>query len=119
MALRLGPALTLLAARGPAAGIHLLITATSRGVSPWVEAMLDDPTAVRIVGRVADPGLARRAVGDTRPVRLGPDAALVRRPGIAAELVRLPVSMAGGVHELAVWAGAIRQAAALSATTAT
>lgn len=119
VALRLGPALTLLAARGPAAGIHLLITATSRGVSPWVEAMLDDPTAVRIVGRVADPGLARRAVGDTRPVRLGPDAALVRRPGIAAELVRLPVSMAGGVHELAVWAGAIRQAAALSATTAT
>jgi hypothetical protein len=111
----LGPALRAVQTGGPTAGVHILMAA-SGDTSLLAQRALGDPGGVRIVTRLADVGAARRAVGDTRPLRLGPDGAIVARPGVPPRFVRLPVWGGHGWDQLATLVGAIRHAGALSAS---
>jgi hypothetical protein len=111
----LDAALRAVMADGPAAGVHVLMAAGG-DPSPLARRMLGVPGGVRIVTRLADVDVARGAAGDTRPLRLGPDGAIVARPGVAARFVRLPVWDGHGWDQLATLIGAIRHAGALSAS---
>jgi hypothetical protein len=72
---------------------------------------MSHPGVTTIALRVDDEALARHAVGDGRPCRIGVDTAVVRAPGRAARLVRLPGPADPGLAELAA---AVRHAAVLS-----
>jgi hypothetical protein len=110
----LAPALGAVLNDGPAAGVHVLMAA--RGYpSPLARRTLSEPASVRVVTRLADVDVARRAAGDTRPLRLGPDGAIVACPGLPARFVRLPVWGGHGWDQLAMLIGAVRHAGALSA----
>ena len=76
---------------------------------------LADPATTTVALAIADETLARLAAGDDRPCRLGPAAAVVRRPDGSARLVRLPGPDDAGLGDLA---GAVRRAAALTTATA-
>ena len=87
----------------------LLVAGSDAGLA--VREALADPATTTVALAIADETIARLAAGDDRPCRLGPGAAVVRRPDRSVRLVRLPGPDDAGLGELA---GAIRRAAALT-----
>ncbi len=94
---------------GPDGATVLVVAGPDAG--PMVRDALADPATTTVALAIADETLARLAAGDDRPCRLGPAAAVVRRPDGSARLVRLPGPDDAGLGDLA---GAVRRAAALT-----
>ena len=101
-------------AGGDSAGPDGVLLAAGPDAGPMVRDALGDPATTTVALAIADESLARLAAGDDRPCRLGPTAAIVRRPDGSVRLVRLPGPDDTGLGDLA---GAVRRAAALTTCT--